>query len=446
MQLGTRLVSKGQKEAKSDEQKHMSVTKQDAVLVDKTLDAFKNVKASVAREILSNPKNLKRLLVHDSKNPVVCFYVLHALFMVLAFRETNHEEFLNTISDENIAILRELILVAQTRIRPNSETLKKMIEQRKGKRFVPESREAIENKAMIASSCLGSEVAKYWEDATTELNDWLDSIDNFKRETVSDTNEEILTSWWTTKELAEKLGCKNTNIFYMKKCELLKQHPVLAGEINSWFEHKGVKKLFNPKCFPELKTLWNETVLQQKSKVTHGRHAKKSSRTPKASLKTVASPKSENATIAPASQIVGNAQMPKAKPGRKPKKAKAETPKTDKELKTLVDVKAFETFLKELKQACNNALEDLEDKEKSYRTLASEILETEDLDTRTDLLNQVTTANDAVKNSKTKFQTLTTKFSEGAQLLLQQQQAEKVLKQVTAKIEDFIIENQQFMK
>ena len=450
MQLGTRLEKKRQKELRNATAQQMSIAQIDADIIEKTLDALENVKASAAREILSKPEDLKRLVLGGDKNPVVCFHVLHALFIVLAFREINHKEFLNSMSDENISVLRELITVAKTRIRPVPETLNELIQKRKEKRLLPNTREYIATQAMISSARLSISVEKYWEDAVRELEIWLNEIDNFKREEQVSKDDDSLQTWWTMKELAEKLACKDVDAFYRGKCELLKQKPLLAAEINSWFGQKGVKKLFNPKCFAELKTLWNEIILQPKTKVNQGRRTRKTSATPKASVKKAARKKSENVVTAPTAQIVQNTQTPKAKRGRKPKKAKvevqAETPKDDKELKTLVDVKAFKTLLTGLQKIRDEALKDLEAKEKSYQTLASEVLAAEDPDKRTDLLNDVSAANEAVKKAKNEYESLAEQLKKGSELLLQQQAIEKELKQITAKIKKFVDENSEIVK
>ena len=224
----------------------------------------------------------------------------------------------------------------------------------------------------------------------------------------------------------------------------------MTAEINSWFGQKGVKKLFNPKCFAELKTLWNEIILQPKTKVNQGRRTRKTSATPKASVKKAARKKSEKVETAPTSQIVENTQTTKAKRGRKPKEvkeeAKAEAQKDDKELKTLVDVKSFKTLLTGLQKIRDEALKDLEAKEKSYQTLASEVLAAEDPDERTDLLSDVSAANEAVKKVKNEYESLAEQLQKGSELLLQQQAIEKELKQITAKIKKFVDENSEIVK
>ena len=424
MQLATRLEKKYEKELRGANARQINIALIDADIIERTLDALENVKASAAREILSNPKDLKRLLINDSKNPVVCFYVLHALFIILALREINQKEFLNSMSDENIGVLHELITVAKTRIRPIPKILASLIQKRKKEQLATNSLEYIQNKAMISSARLSINIDKYWEDAIQELEIWLDAIDNFKREEKNSQTTDSLEKWWTLKELADKLGCPNMNVFYMKKCELLKQKPFLTAEINSWFGQKGVKKLFNPKCFAELKTLWNEVSTVSKPAAKKG-----------------------NSKKAAAAKVDVTVRKP-----RKPKTAKAATgtqpkvKKQDKKLKTLVDVKAFETFLIGLQNARDEALKDLEDKEKSYQALACEVLATEAPDKRTDLLSDVSAVKEAVKNSKNEFETLVDKFSEGAQLLLQQQNIEKAFKQITTKIETFMRENQELVK
>lgn len=448
MQLGTRLEKKHQKELRNATAQQMSFAQTDADIIEKTLDALENVKASAASEILSKPEDLKRLLTNGE--PIAGFYILHALFIILAFREINQKEFLNSMSDKNIGVLRELIMVAKTRIRPIPKTLNELIQKRKEKQLSPNTREYITNKAMIASARLSISVEKYWEDATQELEVWLNEIDNFKREEQASKDDDSLQTWWTMKELADKLGCKDVDAFYRGKCELLKQKPRLAAEINSWFGQKGVKKLFNPKCFAELKTLWNEVFLQTETKVKQGRRTRKTSATPKANAKKATRKKSKKVETAPTSQIVENTQTTKAKRGRKPKEvkeeAKAEAQKDDKELKTLVDVKAFKTLLTGLQKIRDEALKDLEAKEKSYQTLASEVLAAEDPDKRTDLLNDVSAANEAVKKAKTEYESLAEQLKKGSELLLQQQAIEKELKQITAKIKKFVDENSEIVK
>ncbi|MBR4624502.1 MAG: hypothetical protein IKO56_03075 [Alphaproteobacteria bacterium] len=427
MLLGTRLIVKEEKSLERSRQARASAFQKDTAIIKEIFDASSNCKAAKACKILAEPENLRRLLVCDKGNNVACFYSLHALFIVLALRDINRKAFLNTMTDENINVLRELILVAKQRPLPNKESLNTILKTRTARKLVPATQEYISNQNMILSARLTTDVADWWEDATKQLEIWLNDIDNFKREKTSVSTE----NWWSLADLAQKLGCKNLNAFYMKKCELLKQKPLLAAEINSWFAAKGQKKLFNPDCFAEFKALWNSVTLPTREK--------KSLTKPRKPVKAVASKaerkprKAIKATVVPVVEQpkeTANAQKPVVKCGRKPRQVQEPAKTKNKELKTLTDFKAFKEFIDWLAEQNAEAQNDFNTKTVDYESKLDAIREIKDSEQRVELLQQITEANAAVIESEKTFNQIAAQFAKATKLFDDLKKAQAGLKEM----------------
>ncbi len=429
MLLGTKLIAKEEKSLERSRQARASAFQKDTAIIKEIFDATSNCKATKACKILAEPENLRRLLVCNKENNVACFYSLHALFIVLALRDVNRKAFLNTMTDENINVLRELILVAKQRPLPNKESLNTILKTRTARKLVPATQEYISNQNMILSARLTTDVADWWEDATKQLEIWLNDIDNFKREKTSVSTE----NWWSLADLAQKLGCKNLNAFYMKKCELLKQKPLLAAEINSWFAAKGQKKLFNPDCFAEFKALWDS--------VTFPTREKKSLTKPREQVKAVASKaerkprKAIKATVVPVVEQpkeTANAQKPVVKRGRKPRQVQEPAKTKNKELKTLVDLTGLDLLAKKLAEAQN----DLNQKNAAYIKIFGNLNESEDPEQRAELLEQTKEANNAVRESKKTCEQIESQIAEATESFNKLEKAQENLNKAKQAFEE----------
>ena len=427
MPLGTKLIVREEKTLKRSRQAQASAFQKDTDAIKNIFDATSNCKVAKAREILAEPKNLKSLLGCDKENNFPCFYALHALFIVLALRDTDRKVFLNNMTDENIAILRELILIAQKRPFPDEIALNKMLTTRSAQKLTPNTQEYVSNQSMILSARVTLDVVKWWEEATKELDKWLNDINNFKRENISTSVE----NWWLLADLAKKLGCKNINAFYMKKCELLKQKPLLAAEINSWFAAKGPKKLFNPDCFAEFKALWDPVTFPTK--------AKKSLSKPRKPVKAVASKAERKPRKAAKATVVSvveqpketaNAQKPVVKRGRKPRQVQEPAKTENKELKTLTDFKAFKEFIDWLAEQNTKAQNDFNTKTVDYESKLDAIREIKDSEQRVELLQQITEANAAVIESEKTFNQIAAQFAKATKLFDDLKKAQAGLKEM----------------
>ena len=436
MPLGTKLIAREEKTLKRSRQAQASAFQKDTDTIKNIFDATSNCKAAKAREILAEPENLKGLLGCNKENNAPCFYALHALFIVLALRDTDRKVFLNNMTDENIAILRELILIAKQRPLPDKESLNKVLTTRSTKKLTPTTQEYISNQSMILSARLTMDVADWWEDATKELDKWLNDINNFKREKISVSIE----NWWSLADLAQKLGCKSMGAFYIKKCELLKQKSILAAEINSWFAHKGTKKLFNPEYFAEFKKLWDETKVPNRSKISKSKalakpqkaikaKAPKAERKPRKAVETIIVP------VVDQPKEITKVEKPVVKHGRKPRQVQNTAKTESKELKTLTDFKAFKEFIDWLAEQSAKAQNDFNTKTVDYESKLEALRAVKDSEQRVELLQQITEANTGVIESEKAFHQISEKFTQATKLFDDLKKAQADLTKMMADIQ-----------
>ena len=242
-------------------------TQNDDVIIKETFDALTKLDASKVRHIIKQPKNFEALLYCD-RNHIPCFYLLHAIALVFSLAGVNPESVLNDMSDENITILRELMLVAKQRACPDKKVIEQELATRKTQKTSLKSREHFVNNTMITSLSLVLNVVDLWDDASKALNTWLDVINSFERkgEPLSQSANSLksakdFTGWLTMEELAVEIGDSTMKLFYQHKNKILKK----CAEAKDWFDKAGVSLMFNPEYLPTFKALWVEIVKNAKS-------------------------------------------------------------------------------------------------------------------------------------------------------------------------------------
>ena len=372
--------------------------KEDLQIISSVYDAIHCLNADIARSVITEPCKLEGLLTNDTKHEIVCFYALHALMAPLCAENVDYTDILNNMNDQDIIVLKQMIETAQKRTQPVRADINKILKEREVKKH-----SSVINDAMIQSLKIYLEVEDVWQDLNDELVRLLNSINTFEHSTKApeknitepsvDKDKKQYT-YWTIEELMAKMGYKHRHNFNYAKKQMLKKHKRKADKIRSWFFYAGQgtgKKqlLFKSEHFKELEKLLNDNTV----------------------IKVAKQPEVKNDEI-----VV-----------KKP---------TD-----LVEIKSLETFLNVLQQSCEAAKAEWEAEEIAYKQIAGEALATEDLDKRTELIGKISNANNNIKDSKKKYESLVAQFQEAQNLLQERDSAEKALRETNKKITDFLSQN-----
>ena len=116
----------------------------------------------------------------DNKNFRQCDYIFHALFWAL--REKAPFKILNQLSDEKVLMLKDVIDVAKTQIRPTDQESQSasMLGKdycRKNEQVKSNEIQKAQNNVVRFSAFITVTVSKYWDGAIAELEKWSDAID-----------------------------------------------------------------------------------------------------------------------------------------------------------------------------------------------------------------------------------------------------------------------------
>ena len=116
----------------------------------------------------------------DNKNFRQCDYIFHALFWAL--REKAPFKILNQLSDEKVLMLKDVIDVAKTQIRPTdqesqSASILGKDYCRKNEQVKSNEIQKAQNNVVRFSAFITVTVSKYWDGAVAELEKWSDAID-----------------------------------------------------------------------------------------------------------------------------------------------------------------------------------------------------------------------------------------------------------------------------
>ena len=419
------LVKKQEREQQIASQRQLEKNRKDAAVIHSIFMGLND--ANIAREVISEPNNIRGLLSnHDGQN-ASCFYAMHAVLIPLFLENIDYTYILNQMSDANIKNLREIMTVAKKHPRPQIQVIEKVLQQHR-------ENKTPEDNVMIQSLKISREVSDNWDILVAELDKLTVAIDTFERDftlskptAATEPKSEV---FWTLEELAEKMGFKNKNALYKQKNLIISKNPELADTVNSWFipltTGFSPKKVFRAKHFDEYKALYEQTMQylnierqmpSEKPKARKPRSIRKTEKTsePKAQ-KTRSTKKAE----------------PKAE---KPVVAKKE-PK--KKLLGLADVKGMTALLQGLQELYDAAQKDCEAKEKAYNKAADDAFAEQDAKKRVKLLDRMTKANNELVAAKKVAKKLATEIERGANLTAEQTAAIEAMNSVNQRIEKFM--------
>lgn len=116
----------------------------------------------------------------DNKNFKQCDYIFHALFWAL--RDEAPFKILNQLSDEKVLMLKDVIDVAKTQIRPTDQESRSASILgkdycRKNEQVKSNETQKTQNNIVRFSAFITVTVSKYWDEIIAELGKWSDSID-----------------------------------------------------------------------------------------------------------------------------------------------------------------------------------------------------------------------------------------------------------------------------
>lgn len=361
--------------------------------------------ADIAREIISDPNNLRGLLSNHNGHNASCFYAVHAVLIPLFLENIDYTYVLNQMSDANIKNLKEIITIAKKHPRPQIQAIEKVLQQHR-------ENNTPEDNVMIQSLKISREVSDNWDVLFVELEKLTVAIDTFERDfalskptAATEPKSEV---FWTLEELAEKMGFKNKNALYKQKNLIISRNPELAETVNSWFipltTGFSPKKVFRAKHFEEYKALYEQTM----------------------------------------QYLNIERQMPADKPKVKKTRStrKTEKPVVAKEPKKkvlgLADVKGMEALFQGLQELYDAAQKDCEAKEKAYNKAADDAFAEQDAKKRVKLLDRMTKANNELVAAKKVAKKLATEIERGANLTAEQTAAIKAMNSVNQRIEKFM--------
>ena len=418
------LVKKQQREQQIASQKQLEKNRKDAAVIHSIFMGLND--ANIAREVISEPNNIRGLLSnHDGQN-ASCFYAMHAVLIPLFLENIDYTYILNQMSDANIKNLREIMTVAKKHPRPQIQVIEKVLQQHR-------ENNTPEDNVMIQSLKISREVSDNWDILVAELDKLTVAIDTFERDfalskptAATEPKSEV---FWTLEELAEKMGFKNKNALYKQKNLIISRNPELAETVNSWFipltTGFSPKKVFRAKHFEEYKALYEQTM--QYLNIERQMPADK----PKVK-KTRSTRKTEKKVVAK--------EEPKEK--KTQQKSKAENKVVAKEQKKkvlgLADVKGMTALLQGLQELYDAAQKDCEAKEKAYNKAADDAFAEQDAKKRVKLLDRMTKANNELVAAKKVAKKLANEIERGANLTAEQTAAIEAMNSVNQRIEKFM--------
>ena len=231
--------------------KRTQTDKNDADILNKMFDALLHFDKEMARELIVQPKCIKRLITQNMEG-LVCFYSLHAI--VLALIDDNCSDILNQMTDDDIATLKECITIAMGRERLAPEIIESHILKRKKEMENLKQYEKWVSSCMLQSLTISKEVntEALWNDSKKQLAIWHDAIENFVRTQpqipeatkTSETNDAQQTTLLTYKQIAQKLGLEKEaavydhivrQIFGSRAEKISKLSTAELDEIRKWF-------------------------------------------------------------------------------------------------------------------------------------------------------------------------------------------------------------------
>lgn len=355
-----------------------------------------------ARKLIQNPYIIYNLIQNNPINnahELKCFYAMHALLLMLIDDECT--DILNQMSEDSINMLKQCLTIAKKHPHPNIKDIEKVLKERSAAKYVKNAYDRWINENMIKSLNVSKNVHYLWDKANTELQKWFDIVAVFKRadiEKVSETTETTDTAQkpivsiqnvelWTIDELAKKLGHKSKHSFEVKKCELIKRNPNRADEIQGWFVRSTTKRsplLFQAIYFKELQDLF-----ARKNKTT--------------------------------------------------KKL------TSKNRPTLVDMKAFETYIESLQTLCKQTIDALEIADKDYKKSIQAATSAKPHE-RGKLLQDAITANDNATKYRATLDDYKACLDNATQLLQERQRTIAALAEIDKKMSETLHEFNQNQK
>lgn len=405
------LVKKQEREQQIASQRQLEKNRKDAAVIHSIFMGLND--ADIAREIISEPNNLRGLLSNHNGHNASCFYAMHAVLIPLFLENIDYTYVLNQMSDANIRNLKDIITIAKKHPRPQISVIEKVLQTHR-------ENNTPEDNVMIQSLKISREVSDNWDILVAELEKLTVAIDTFDRDfalskptAATEPKSEV---FWSLDELAENMGFKNKNALYKQKNLIISKNPQLADKINSWFipltTGFSPKKVFRAKHFDEYKALYEQTL----------------------------------------QYLNIERQMPSKEPkARKPRsKQKAETKaeiKTDKPVVArgrkkkvlgLADVKGIEALLQGLQELYDAAQKDCEAKETAYNKAADDAFAERDAKKRVKLLDRMTKANNELVAAKKVAKKLANEIERGANLTAEQTAAIEAMNSVNQKIEKFM--------
>lgn len=418
------LVKKQEREQQIASQRQLEKNRKDAAVIHSIFWGLND--ADIAREIISDPNNLRGLLTNHNGHNASCFYAVHAVLIPLFVENIDYTYVLNQMSDANIKNLKEIITIAKKHPRPQIQAIEKVLQQHR-------ENNTPEDNVMIQSLKISREVSDNWDVLVAELEKLTVAIDTFERDfalskptAATEPKSEV---FWTLEELAEKMGFKNKNALYKQKNLIISRNPELADTVNSWFipltTGFSPKKVFRAKHFDEYKALYEQTMqylnIERQMPIEEPKARK---------------PRSIRKTEKPS--------KPKAQKTRSTKKAepKAEKPVVargrKKKLLGLADVKGMTALLQGLQELYDAAQKDCEAKEKAYNKAADDAFAEQDAKKRVKLLDRMTKANNELVAAKKVAKKLANEIERGANLTAEQTAAIEAMNSVNQRIEKFM--------
>lgn len=402
------LVKKQKREQQIAFQRQLEKNRKDAAVIHSIFLGLND--ADIAREIISDPNNLRGLLSNHNGHNASCFYAVHAVLIPLFLENIDYTYVLNQMSDANIKNLKEIITIAKKHPRPQIQVIEKVLQQHR-ENNIPE------DNVMIQSLKISREVSDSWDVLVVELEKLTVAIDTFERDfalskptAATEPESEV---FWTLEDLAEKMGFKNKNTLYKQKNLIISRNPELAETVNSWFipltTGFSPKKVFRAKHFDEYKALYEQTMqylnIERQMPIEEPK-AQKTRSTKKAE------PKAEKPVVAK----------------KEPKK----------KLLSLADVKGMTALLQGLQELYDAAQKDCEAKEKAYNKAADDAFAEQDAKKRVKLLDRMTKANNELVAAKKVAKKLATEIERGANLTAEQTAAIEAMNSVNQRIEKFM--------
>ena len=141
------------------------------------LNGLDGLDSASARGVVKQPQLIKPYLSLRKGCGLPCFYLLHIILLTLdltfdkAMVDKGRSEILNEMSDEDIAVLKECIVIAKSKNKYDVAEATKLVENKK----------RAKDPFMLVSAKITLAVAELWDDAVRALNAWDNATMNFVR-------------------------------------------------------------------------------------------------------------------------------------------------------------------------------------------------------------------------------------------------------------------------